>query len=171
MSQEIYQTVLRLIFASGCFGFSFWAATYGYRNVHLALMVSSIPLFAIGVIAVWKPLFKLLTHPLIAMVDGLFFPGGKLEKPTLNLKLPAYFIREGRYTEALEEYQRILKHYPDEVEAYEKSIWLHCEIFGDTDRAVRLLKRAEKRHLAIDDCFRRLATRRNELTQLERKST
>ena len=39
--------------------------------------------------------------------DSLFFPGGKLSKPPLDLKLPNYLIREGRFTEALEEYQRI----------------------------------------------------------------
>ncbi|MEM1442287.1 MAG: hypothetical protein AAGF67_08095 [Verrucomicrobiota bacterium] len=171
MSQEIYRTTLRLIFAFGCFGFSFWAAKHGYEKNLLTLMVSSVPVFALGICAIWKFIFKLFTGPLIAMVDGLFFPGGKLEKPTLNFKLPAYLINQGRYTEALEEYQIILKHYPDEVEAYEKSIWLYCEIFEENEKALRLLKRAARRNLVIDDRFRSLAGQRDELRKLEKKTS
>ena len=156
MRQSIPSILFRLIFASGCFGFAFWAATYGYRNLLLTLMVSAVPIFVLGVLAIWNPLFKLLTRPLIAMVDSLFFPGGKLGKPTLNLKLPAYFVNEGRYTEALEEYEKVIRYYPDEVEAYEKAIWLQRDIFNQPQKAARLIKKAERRHLALDERFRRL---------------
>lgn len=170
MGHEIYRTILRLILAIGCFGFSFWAATSGYKNLQLSLMVSSVPIFVIGVLTIWKPLFQLLTRPFMVLVDDLFFPGGKLEKPTLNLKLPAYLINEGRFTEALEEYETILKHYPNEVEAYEKSVWLLCEKFEEPERALRLLKRAERRNLKLEDRFLRLAVNRGEQRQLEKKS-
>lgn len=162
--------LFRLVFAGGCFGFSFWAATSGYRNLQLTLMVSAVPLFGLGVITIWTPLFELLTRPLIAMVDSLFFPGGKLEKPLLNFKLPTYLVNEGRYTEALEEYEKILKYYPDEVEAYEKAIWLQQEIFNQNEKAKRLVKRAQRRNLVLDDRFRRLVEGREELTTLDRKS-
>ncbi len=127
-------------------------------------MVSSIPVFALGAIVLWQPLFTLLTRPLIAMVDSLFFPGGKLEKPTLNLKLPAYFINEGRYTEALEEYKRIMKHYPDEVEAYEKSIWLCQDILNEPDKAQNILRKAGKRNLAIDERFKLLTSSKPQIS-------
>lgn len=170
MRHTIHRTLLRLLFAGGCFGFSFWAATYGYRNMQLTLMVSSVPMFIIGALTIWTPLFALLTRPLIAMVDSIFFPGGKLEKPILNLKLPAYLINEGRYTEAQEEYRRILKYYPDEIEAYERLIWLHQEVFHEPEKARRILSRAERRHLALDERFRRTVKARADLEHSETRS-
>lgn len=137
--------------------------------MELTLMVSSIPAFVIGVLAIWAPLFTLLTRPLIAMVDSLFFPGGKLDKPVLNLKLPAYLINEGRYTEAIGEYRRILKYYPDEVEAYEKSIWLYEEIFHEPEKARHLFKQAERRKIVLDERFKRLVEKRKELSAHEKK--
>lgn len=162
--------MLRLLLAGGCFGFSFWAATTGYREMRLTLMVSSVPLFVVGALAIWTPLFALLTRPLLAMVDSLFFPGGKLDNPTLNLKLPAYLINEGRFTEALEEYESIMRHYPNEVEPYEKSIWLHVEIFKEPEKAHRVLKRAQRRNLTLDERLQRLAIPRHDLKELERKA-
>lgn len=170
MRHSIHRTILRLLLSGGCFGFSFWAATTGYKTTQLTLMLSSVPVFAIGVLAIWTPLFALLTRPLTAMVDSLFFPGGKLDKPVLNLKLPAYLINEGRYTEALEEYRQILKHYPEEVEAYEKSIWLYQDIFDEPEKARGIVRRAERRHLVLDERFKRLVQAREELDQLEQKS-
>lgn len=170
MRQSLPSLLFRLTFAGGCFGFAFWAATYGYRNLHLTLMVSSVPVFVLGVLVIWSPLFKFLTKPLIAMVDSLFFPGGKLDKPTLNFKLPTYLVNEGRYTEALGEYEKILKHYPDEVEAYEKAIWLQEDIFEEHEKARRLVKRAQRRHLALDERFQRLVESREELSTQDRKS-
>lgn len=150
MRDTIHHTILRICLACACFGFSYRAATIGYTTTQWTLLVASIPLFALGVFVIWKPLFALLTRPLMAMIDGIFFPGGKLEKPILNLKLPAYYIKEGRYTEALEEYRKIIKYYPDEVEAYERAMWLCQEIFHDSESAAKLLRRARKRHLALD---------------------
>ncbi|MDF2375916.1 MAG: tetratricopeptide repeat protein [Verrucomicrobiales bacterium] len=170
MRHKILRTILRLLLSGGCFGFSFRAATTGYEKTQLTLMLSSIPVFLIGVLIIWTPLFALLTRPFTAMVDSLFFPGGKLDKPVLNLKLPAYLINEGRYSEALEEYRQILKHYPEEVEAYEKSIWLYQDIFNEPEKARRILRQAERRHLVLDERFKRLLSLREELDRLERKS-
>lgn len=158
MLREIRATLLRWIVGIAFFGLSGWAMMTGYENVRVSLMLSAIPLFVFGVIAIWKPLFALATRPLFLFVDSLFFPGGKLAKPTLNLKLPAFYINEGRYAEALDEYRKILKHYPDETEAYEKAIWLHLEIFEEPDEARKLLSRARRRNLVLDDRIRRMVT-------------
>jgi tetratricopeptide (TPR) repeat protein len=83
-------------------------------------------------------------------VDLIFSPGGRLEKPVLNLKLPAHYLKEGRYGEALAEYRRILKHHPDETEAWEKAIWLESRIFGRTAAAAKLERAARRRGLRPD---------------------
>ncbi len=104
--------------------------------------------------------FYLATRPLMAVIDGIFLPGGRLEKPVLNLKLPAHYLDEARYEEALKEYRQILKHYPDETEAYEKSIWLEAAVFKRPAAARALLKRAKRRRLVLDPMMVSLAEAR-----------
>lgn len=113
-----------------------------------------------GVAVMWRPIFYLATRPLMALVDGIFLPGGRLEKPLLNLKLPAHYLEEARYDEALAEYQQILKHYPDETEAYERSIWLEAAVFKRPGKARAVLKKAKRRRLILDPLMVSLAEAR-----------
>lgn len=150
MLGDIYRTVFRWLVGLGFFGLSLWAAKTGYLETRITLLALSIPLFICGIIAVWKPVFTFMTRPFMLLIDSIFFPGGKFAKPLLNLKLPAYYINEERYVEALDEYEKILKHYPDETEAYERAIWLHSEIFHDRAAAEKLIRKAKRRHLTLD---------------------
>ena len=64
---------------------------------------------------------------------------------------------QGRFDEALTECRRILKYYPDEVEAYERAIWLYVEVFDEPSRARRLVARAKRRRLTLDEDTVRIA--------------
>lgn len=114
---------------------------------HLVLAALS---FLAAMVFLWGFIFGLLTKPLLKMVDLVFSPGGRLEKPVLNLKLPAHYLKEERYEEALDEYRRILKHYPQETEAWEKAIWLEAEIFGRPAEASKLVRAARRRGIELD---------------------
>jgi len=139
------------------FGFAGWCIERGTRIDDFGLVLCSIPLFLLGAIAIWRTIFYVATRPFMLLVDSLFFPGGELAKPVLNLKLPRYYIEQDRFDEALIEYKRILKHYPDEVEAYEKAIWLYVTIFEEPAQARRLLARAKRRNLTLDEAVVRHA--------------
>ena len=151
MSQEFTRVVFRWIFGISFLGLAFWAATVGYRIENYSLMFGSVPLFIVGIGIVWKQLFALAVQPLMLFIESIYLPGGKLSKPVLNLKLPAYYFNEGRYSEALEEYRKVLKYYPDEIEAYERLIWLHSEIFDEIGEARKLIRKAKRRHLVLDE--------------------
>ncbi len=151
MLRDHQGTLIRWLFGVGLLGLAYHFATKGYESGNLSRVVGGAGLFLLGFAFLWKTIFHLATRPLMRMVDALFFPGGKLDKPILNLKLPAYLVNQGRYDEALAEYRKILKHHPDEVEAYEKAIWLLHEIFDDPSAAAKLIRRAKKRHLALDE--------------------
>lgn len=127
----------------------------GPSNVH-RLMLAGLA-FVVGGILLWPMIFRIATKPFFLLVDQVFFPGGRLERPVLNLKLPAYYVEQGRYEEALEEYRKILKHYPGEAEAYERAIWLLAAVFKRDGEALKLLRRAERRGLALDGDIVRLA--------------
>ncbi len=98
----------------------------------------------------WSSIFRFASKPIVAMVDAVFSPGGELEKPLLNLKLPSHYLNEGRHDEALAEYWKVIKHYPKEAEAYEKAIWLESEIFQRKKEVKKLLKLARRRGIELD---------------------
>jgi tetratricopeptide (TPR) repeat protein len=156
MDREWRSAAARWSFGIGCFGVALSLARFLFAHERYELIYLPPLLFLIGLVVVWKPLFALATKPLIAFVDSLFFPGGKLEKPVLNLKLPAYYLSEGRYEEALAEYRKILRHYPDVAEAYEQAIWIEAVVNGSPQRAAKLLRRARRRRVEVGETFARL---------------
>lgn len=98
----------------------------------------------IGLIALWESLFAAATRPFIILIESILFPATKFNNPPLNLKLPGFYINEGRYDEAPIEYRKIIKHYPAETGTYEKAIWLCVEIFEEPEESIKFFKRAEK---------------------------
>jgi len=147
---------MRLIFGIALFGIAVWSAKKGYDIMDPTYLVIGVICFVIGLIAVWESLFAAATRPFMALIESIVFPVTKFNKPLLNLKLPAYYIDEGRYDEALIEYMKIIKYYPDETGAYEKAIWLHVEIFEDSEEAMKLFNRAKKRNISLSEQSRSL---------------
>lgn len=90
-------------------------------------------------------------------VDALYFPGGKLDRPTLSYKLAEFYRKEERFTEALEQYDTILKHYPREARAWIGAIELLIEDYGHRRRAKDYYQRGR----------RKLRRHRSALDQLE----
>ncbi len=167
MTEESKSTAMRWALGWAFFGLAGWFIERGVRLDDFGIILLCVPLFVLGVLCFWKTIFHIATRPLIMLVDSLFFPGGSLEKPVLNLKLPLYYIEQDRFDEALTEYKRILKHYPDEVEAYEKAIWLYTEVFEEYSNARRLLARAKRRRLVLDD---NVVRRANEPLEMKQKT-
>lgn len=151
MLQDFTRVAFRWIFGISFLSLAFWTATFGFRNENYSLMFGSVPLFIIGIGIIWKQLFSLAIQPFMLFIESIYLPGGRLSKPVLNLKLPAYYFNKGRYYEALEEYKKVLKYYPDEVEAYERLIWMHYEIFNEVGEAKKLIRKAKHRHLVLDE--------------------
>lgn len=141
----------RWLFALGCFGVAGWLVNLGIAgdNVDVGPFLAAALVFALGVVSIFADLLALATRPFTAFIDSVFFPGGKAAKPTLNLKLPEYYRREGRHEEALAEYRKILKHYPGEPRAYEGAIELLVEEFGDSEAARKLYRRSQRKKVEI----------------------
>lgn len=161
MFHELQKTLMRWILGFALFGIAIWSAKEGCDKLDPTYLVIGAACLVIGLIAVWESLFAAATRPFMALIESIVFPVNKFNKPLLNLKLPAYYIDEGRYDEALVECKKIIKHYPDETEAYEKAIWLHVEIFEETEEAMKLFKKAKKRNIALSDQSRSLVKTRS----------
>jgi RnfABCDGE-type electron transport complex B subunit len=74
----------------------------------------------------------------------------------INIKGYIEAAGEGRYEEALAEYRKILRHYPDVAEAYEQAIWIEAVVNGSPQRAAKLLRRARRRRVEVGETFARL---------------
>lgn len=154
MTREVLKTTIRWLVAAGLFHFA-WRTILPLRELEAKADPGPILLAAVaflsGAVLIWSDLFRLATLPLTALIDSLIFPRAKLARPVLNLKLPAHYLTEGRHEEALEEYRKILKHHPDETEAYEKAVWLEVSVFQRPAAAEKLLRRAARRGLELDE--------------------
>lgn len=102
-------------------------------------------LLVLSVIVIAPELVKLVTMPLFALIDSIFFPGGKLSKPVLSYTLPDFYTKEGRYEEAVAAYREILKHYPEEAAAYLGVIELLVTQLGDPSEAKQFYSQACQR--------------------------
>jgi hypothetical protein len=147
MSGTTVFTVLRLLAGGGLLWLACQFGTRGQDPLNLPRLLIAAVAFLAAMAFLWATAFRLATKPFRLLVDLVFSPGGRLEKPILNLKLPAHYLKEGRYEEALAEYRRILRHHPDETEAWEKAIWLESRIFGRNAAAAKLERTARRRGL------------------------
>ncbi len=112
----------------------------------------------IGIIAGTALLTPEIYTVITRVVDGLYFPGGKLDKPILSYKLPEFYRKEERFEESLEHYDIILEHYPREARAWIGAIELLIEDFGNRRQAESYYQRGR----------RKLRRNREALDQLER---
>lgn len=88
---------------------------------------------------------RLFVSPLTKLAEGLYFPGGKLDKPVLSYTLPEFYRKQHRYPEALERYDFILDHYPRELRAWLGAIDVLALHLKDWPRAQRYRERAERK--------------------------
>lgn len=108
-------------------------------------------LFLLGAAFLWSTLFRLVMKPFTWFIDLVFFPAGRLEKPILNLQLPAHYVKQERYDEALDEYHKIIRYHPQVQEAYERAIWLEVTVFQRPRRAKKLMRQARRNGVPLEN--------------------
>ena len=79
------------------------------------LLFGMASLIVSGTILAW-PIARLLAEP----AGSLYYPGGQFDKPPPMYGIPEAKRNKGLYREALAEYARIAREYPDEVKPYEE---------------------------------------------------
>jgi len=141
--------VFRWIFSIGFFGVAGSLLQRGYQQLDPTQLGFGLLFFFVGVAVIFTKLLELACRPLIMVIDAIFFPGGKLSKPVKNLKLPLYYEKENRWEEALAEYRKIIRYYPDEALAYEGAIRILMEELGDFPQAEALYAKSQRRNLPL----------------------
>jgi tetratricopeptide (TPR) repeat protein len=82
---------------------------------------------------------------LVGLIDTLFLPSGGSYTPPALYKLPEWMISQGRYGDALAEYEKIQKHHPRDVAAYEGRLFVLHACMGNTAAAEKLFLQALRR--------------------------
>lgn len=82
---------------------------------------------------------------LVDLIDVIFLPSGGSYTPPALYKLPEWMISQGRYADALAEYEKIQKHHPRDVAAYEGRLFVLYSCMGNTAAAEKLFLKAMRR--------------------------
>ena len=121
-------TVLRWIFGAGLFVTVVLVMgrlpSAGVSVGSIALAAVAVALICLSALVFFPEARRLLMAPFDKLVEMIYLPGGKLDKPTLSYNLPRYYRRSRRFSRALERYELILEHYPEEEQAWRETIEL-----------------------------------------------
>jgi hypothetical protein len=141
---------LRWLFALGCLYLCFrlTRSALGIQSIasfHAApLLVVAFGLFFAALLLTSKEVII----PLSELVGGFFIsflhPNARFSKPPLSYILARSYARQMRYTEAFEEYKKIVHYYPNELEAYREIIAV-CNAAGAGKLAHRYEKKFRRR--------------------------
>lgn len=77
------------------------------------------------------------------LFTNIILPSDTFNKPVLSYNLARLYVRQMRYSESLDQYKMILRHYPEEREAYRELISF-CGLMGETAVASRYQKSFQK---------------------------
>jgi tetratricopeptide (TPR) repeat protein len=147
---------LRWLMAFGCLYLAFRAVVEASLYQHTVFLVRSI--FSVGVAGYFILGFAALLTVLLLLSPEviipickffsrpftyIFFPEDKFDKPPLNYTLARRFAVQMRYSDALEEYKKILYYYPKEMDAYREIISIY-NITSNKKLASRYTKRFKR---------------------------
>ncbi|MCB1065356.1 MAG: hypothetical protein KDN20_20875 [Verrucomicrobiae bacterium] len=116
-----------------------------HNGVQIGSIFLGITLIILAAVIVAPDLCRLAASPFTAMIDAIFLPGGRADKPDLNLRLPAFYLKEERFDDALAEYLKIIRYHPDEVEGWIGAIALWIDPFDEPEKARKLYEKAGRR--------------------------
>jgi tetratricopeptide (TPR) repeat protein len=72
-----------------------------------------------------------LAHVISSYFESLFWPSDLGVAPALH-KLPEWYLQEGRYADALAEYEKMIRNHPRMPEAYQGLLYVLYACMGDT---------------------------------------
>ncbi|MEO0452861.1 MAG: hypothetical protein AAFY98_01830 [Verrucomicrobiota bacterium] len=80
---------------------------------------------------------------MLSIFEGIFWPQDSYKAPA-NYKLPEWYCQQGRYGEALEEYEKIISNYPREQDAWVGLLNVYLYYMGDSAHGEQVYQRALK---------------------------
>ncbi len=99
-------------------------------------------------------LLVLLARGSLLLIDMVLFPGESGGPPPALYKLAEWYMAEGRYADALAEYEKISKSHPRELECWTGMLDVVAGAMGDVKRAQAVARKGIRR---LRDAGKRVA--------------
>lgn len=95
-----------------------FAAVAGFDADLVVRLVVAVGAIAVAALLVARDLARVLSRPLLLLIENLYMPGNRNDKPPLSFRLARYYAVSGRLPEAEREYLRMLRFHPGEAEGW-----------------------------------------------------
>lgn len=115
----------------------------GYAGA-MAYALLSFALIILGLLLIARDITQWITTPIWRFISGIIFPDEKFERPRVNYALPRGYRQRFRPEDAIEHYLDIIRHHPQELDAYLECMEVMIET-GDREGVERLLATARKK--------------------------
>ncbi|MEO6054156.1 MAG: hypothetical protein ABIP97_09105 [Chthoniobacterales bacterium] len=116
--------ILRWMAAAGFITYGCWIAKDAESPI---TKIFSLLIVIMGACFIIPEAVRFFSYPVTRFFSGLAFPQDRNPKPILSYKLARYYGEQARFAESIEEYKKIIKHYPKEQEAYLEMLTLAME--------------------------------------------
>ncbi len=94
---------------------------------------------------VGRDIFQVVSKPLSWALESFYFPRDRSAKPTVNYKLPEYYIEQERFEDAMNEYLKIIRYHPQEAKAYIGAFELAVTELHDDETAKQIYSKARRK--------------------------
>lgn len=118
-------------------------------------LITAVVLLLVGAGCLAPALVGWIARPFTAFIDSVFHPRQRADKPPVNLELPAYYERQSRFEDALEEYRKIVRFHPEEPAGWQGVIRLLREPFHAPKEAEKIRRKAVRRFRSQPEIQRR----------------
>ncbi|MEO6848299.1 MAG: hypothetical protein ABI443_11600 [Chthoniobacterales bacterium] len=114
--------IIRWLFAPVCLYFAvkvFFKLAAGGTALHvLAAALFGFAIMMFGIFLVAPEVVRVIASPISNFFGGIFFLNARYSKPPLSYNLARFYEKEERLDEAIVEYGKIIRYYPEERDAY-----------------------------------------------------
>jgi hypothetical protein len=150
---KIAKVIIRWLFFGGQLCIAF--LVMGANPITMTLNPSSYYHVIVGMFLLAGTIFWIIPEtvtPIAGFIGdcwaSVFFPNARFQKPPLSYLHVEFYCKHGRHEEAIVEYLKIIRHYPDEQRAYLDVIHL-CKTIGATEMAAKYERRFRKRFRTV----------------------
>ncbi len=143
----IRQLVVGTLWVLACCGIGAWLGRLSDSSTNPFFIVASVGCFLAASLAIFRPLFWLISWPILKFIDRLFIPVGSNDRPTFDLTVARHCREKERYDDALDEYERLRQLHPKRPEPYDEAIELLEEHYEDAEELITEWRELRRRRI------------------------
>lgn len=116
----------------------------GFKVEMMFPILFAIGALLIGIALIAPEVVRFLLRPVYHWIEGLYGSGDHSAKPPLDYRLARLYVRQGKLDSAAELYERILRYYPEEPDAYRELLEVYAYDPASPKHVKKLIAKARK---------------------------